>query len=83
MSIMDKSLCGPIWRGETRIGIAESYTKYIFNIIRNSQIVSQSGCTIFYLHQQCMRGSGVFTSSLTLGIFRLFKFYHSEWVVVY
>ena len=32
----------------SRSGIAESYGNAMFNLLKNCQIVSQSGCTILY-----------------------------------
>ena len=36
-------------------GISGSYGIFMFNHLRNSQTVFQSGCNLLHFHQQCMR----------------------------
>ena len=55
--------------------IAESYGNYMFNFIRNCEIVFQSSCTIWLSHQQC---SSCSASSPTFGIDSLLRFSHSS-----
>jgi hypothetical protein len=50
--------------------IAESYGKYIFNIIKNSQTIVQSDCTICIFHHQCTRVPFFSTSSPAVGFIR-------------
>lgn len=53
-------MCSHILSEEkSRVGITESYTKDMFNLIRNCKIIFYGGYSIFYSHQQYMRGSSV------------------------
>lgn len=48
------SVFPPLWK-ISKHGIADSYGRYMFNVIRNCQSVFQSRCMILHSHQKCMR----------------------------